>query len=80
MENPKYLTKPISVSTFLDGDNPVFGESVITVTVIDEAAGPFIELESMNPHDKEGKIRADIEQLEVILSAARELMKHHESN
>jgi len=77
MKKCVYSTTPISVSVHLAGDNPVFGESVVTVTIEDEAAGPFVRINSLMDDCKRGEIQLDFEQLEMVINEARNLIDAH---
>ena len=39
-----YRSMITSISVYKEGDNPLFGETSIHVSVEDEAAGPFIKI------------------------------------
>ena len=66
------LITPITVAVHRKDDNPVFGESVIHVSVADEAAGAFIVLQS-NERYADG-LRINPEELETVVVAARQLI------
>jgi hypothetical protein len=66
------LITPIKVAVHRKDDNPIFGENVIHVSVDDEAAGPFIVLESNAGH-ADG-LRIDQDELEAAVVAARQLI------
>ena len=54
------------ISIHRTGDNPVYGESVIRVRIVDEGAGPFVEIE------QEGrKVMVEPDELTEITEAAR---------
>ena len=72
----KYITTPLSVSVHGEKDNPIFGDTVVTVTVANEAAGPFIELRANTLI--EGGIAMDLAQLLVVATVAKELVRAHE--
>lgn len=57
------------ISIHRTGDNPVFGESVIRVRIVDEGAGPFIEIEQDG-----ATLRIDPDELTEITEAARWLL------
>jgi hypothetical protein len=65
-------TTCLSVAIHQD-DQAIFGEGVITVTLEDEAAGAFLILS-----DGENKIRIDIDELEAVVIAARNLIAGYE--
>jgi hypothetical protein len=68
----KLLITPLKVSVHRKGDNPIFGENVINVSVEDEGGGPFIVLDSNE--GKEDGLRIDMDELEAATSAARKLL------
>ena len=74
----KLLITPLKVSVHRRGDNPVYGERVIKVTVDDEGGGPFIVLES-NEGMEDG-LRIDMDELEAVTAAARKLIAGVENN
>ena len=74
----KLLITPIKVAVHSKDDNPIFGENVIHVSVDDEAAGPFIVLES-NEGMKDG-LRINMDELEAATAAARKLIAGVENN
>lgn len=60
------------ISTHLPGDSPLFGESVVTVSLDDDGGGPFISLHQPNGG---GKIELDYEQFLLVVDAAKMLME-----
>lgn len=74
----KLLITPIKVAVHRKYDNPIFGENVIHVSVDDEAAGPFIVLESNAGH-ADG-LRIDMDELEAVTAAARKLISVVDKN
>lgn len=74
----KLLITPLMVSVHRKGDNPVYSERAIKVTVEDEGGGPFIVLES-NEGMEDG-LRIDMDELEAATSAARKLISGVEKN
>lgn len=68
----KLLITPLTVSVHRKGDNPVYSERAIKVTVDDEGGGPFIVLDS-NEGMEDG-LRIDMDELEAATAAARELI------
>ena len=73
----KLLITPIKVSVHRKGDNPVYSERAIKVTVDDEGSGPFIVLENEGMEDG---LRIDMDQLEAATAAARQLIAGVEKN
>ena len=74
----KLLITPLKVSVHRRGDNPVYSERSIKVTVDDEGGGPFIVLDS-NEGMKDG-LRIDMDELEAVTAAARKLIAGVEVN
>lgn len=67
----KYKSSTTSVAVHLESESPIYGESTISVSLDDEAAGIFLELQ-----DGEGvKIRVDYEQWIEINKAVEFMMK-----
>ena len=57
-----------------DTDSPIFSEKAISVSVEDEAGGPFIVLKTNDEVSGRGEVRLDVEELEEAAKVARELM------
>lgn len=72
------VVTPLKVAIHRKQDNPVFADGVIYVTLNDEAAGPFIVLQS-NAVTNEG-ISLDIEELNKAHEAAHILMSKFIAN
>ena len=73
----KWKITPISVSVHLDTDNPIFGETATQVSLDDEAAGAIICLQQIHDNTEKGLVKVDIEELELILKAAKELVSKY---
>ena len=58
-----------------DKDSPLFSENAVSVSLEDEAGGPFIVLKINDKISGRGEIRLDVEELEEAAKVARELMK-----
>ena len=74
----KLLITPLMVSVHHRGDNPVYSERAIKVTVDDEGGGPFIVLDS-NEGMKDG-LRIDMDELDAVTAAARKLIAGVDKN
>ena len=74
----KLLITPLMVSVHRKGDNPVYSEGAIKVTVEDEGGGPFIVLES-NEGNEDG-LRIDMDELDAVTAAARKLISGVDKN
>ena len=74
----KLLITPLKVSVHRRGDNPVYSERGINVTVDDEGGGPFIVLDS-NEGMEDG-LRIDMDELEAVTAAARKLISGVDKN
>lgn len=70
----KILTTPIAVAVHPAGCNPIFGDQATHVVVDDYAGGPFIVIRQFGDHIKEGEVRLDMDELEAVVSAARQLI------
>jgi hypothetical protein len=69
-----YTKTVTAMAVHLDTDNPIYGESVTKIELEDEAGGLFF-LISQPSIAENGKLRFDHEELEMVLEAARELIK-----
>ena len=63
-----------------DTDSPIFSEKAISVSVEDEAGGPFIVLRTNDEVSGRGEVRLDIEELEEAAKVGRELMEQETLN
>jgi len=75
MNNQLRIT-PIKYSIHRQGDNPIFGEQVITIALEDEAGGPFFVVESNQPSGD--GLRIDDDELELLVKAGRKLKAEFE--
>ena len=64
----------IAMSIHSDDESPIFGEHSTQVTIDDEGAGPYIVLTQTNEGAKVGTVAMDMEDLELVIKAARDLM------
>lgn len=69
---PEIRTTLMALSVHDEGDNPIFGESAIHVSLDDEAGGAFIVIHEIATDQK---IRIDLEQLELVVVEARKLIQ-----
>ena len=67
-------TTSIKKAIYVDGNNPISGDVEVLVSVEDEGVGAFIVIETVDVDDDCGKIRIDLDELEAVLVAAREMM------
>ena len=65
-------TSVIKKAIYVDGNNPISGDVAVHVSVEDEGGGAFIVIETVD--DDCGKIRIDLDELEAVLVAAREMI------
>ena len=65
-------TSAIKKAIYVDGKDPISGDGVVHVSVEDEGGGPFLVIENID--DNCGKIRIDLDELEAVLVAAREMI------
>lgn len=74
MSKTKFKTFVECVNLYREGDNPIFGESVISVTVEDEAAGPYFKVsQSMDSHS--GELLLNFEEVEPLFDLMQQMMK-----
>jgi hypothetical protein len=72
-----YSKTIIKVSVHLPDDSPIFGESSTHVSLEDEAGGIYLKLEQCNDNIQNGCVTFnDIEHLEAVVSAAKELLQN----
>ena len=70
MTERKPVRTPIKVAVHRSGQNPLFGEGALSVSVDDEGGGAFIVLEGEDEHG----IRIDMDELEVVVEVAHDLI------
>jgi hypothetical protein len=75
MSKPLRIT-PIKFAIHRQGDNPIFGEQVITIAIEDETGGPFFVVES-NQASGDG-LRIDDDELDMLVKASRRLKAEFE--
>lgn len=75
-----YKITPIIYSVHRKGDNPVFGESSIHVSLEDDGAGEFIVIRQSTDDAEKGVIRLDFEEIPLISEAVELLKKGLEQN
>lgn len=68
-----FLMTTMSYSIHPENESPVFGKGATTVSIDDEAAGAFIVIKQDIPHES-GGIALEIDELELVLVAARKLL------
>ncbi len=68
----KFAQTTTMISVHSPGDNPVFGDSVVTVSLDDDGGGLFINLRQPSGA---GEVTMDYEQLLLVVDAARMLME-----
>lgn len=72
----KYECKPVKYAIYAENENPVFGDTVVTVSLEDEAGGPFLVLSSTGDRVQHpGTIEIEFGQWAALNKAARQLMK-----
>jgi hypothetical protein len=65
-------TSAIKKAIYVAGNNPISGDVAVHVSVEDEGGGAFIVIETVD--DDCGKISIDLDELEAVLVAAREMI------
>jgi hypothetical protein len=58
-------------------ENPLFGETATHVLLDDDSAGAYIVLKQVNEYSKEGEVRLNMDELELVVKAARELIENY---
>lgn len=75
----KYRTMVRSIAVYYKEENPIFGDSAITVSVDDEGGGMFLVLNQFG-NDKTNEIRIDADEWPVlnraVMQLRREIRKH----
>jgi hypothetical protein len=74
-----YKTTTICVSVHSEEENPIFGETATQVMIDDDAAGPYIVLKQCNDSVKEGEVRIDFKEFDVIAGVVKTLMVQFDS-
>ena len=64
-------TTSIKKAIHVAGNNPISGDVAVHVSVEDEGGGAFLVIETV---EDDGKIRIDLDELEAVLVAAREMI------
>ena len=61
------------------GKNPIYDEESTTITITDEAGGPFIELSQLSDTTSEpNTIRLELEELDMIHIKSYEMLRRYE--
>ena len=58
-----YKTLPVSYAMYKEGDNPIFGNSALRISVDDESGGPFVRISQCND-DHTGEILLNFDEIE----------------
>ena len=74
MSKTKYKTFTERVNLYREGDNPIFGESVISVTIEDESAGPYFTVKQSSD-DFRGELRLDFAEVKPLFELMQKMMK-----
>lgn len=74
-EQGKIVATPLKMAVHRVGVNPVFGDSVFTVEVDDDGAGPYVILNANDGSDARTGMRIDLDELEAVTDAARALVE-----
>lgn len=74
MSEKKFKTFVERVNLYREGDNPIFGESVISVTIDDESGGPFFCLKQ-SQDNYNGELRLDFSEVEPLFELLKKMMK-----
>jgi hypothetical protein len=60
-----------AMSTYRNGDSPIYGETALTISVQDDAGGWYFEIEQ---HDGQ-KIKIELDELRALLKCAEKMAK-----
>ena len=74
MSGVKFKTFVERVNLYKEGDNPVFGDSVTTVTINDDAGGPYLILAQSRDHSS-GELHLDFEEVEPLFELLKKMIK-----
>ena len=69
----KYEETILSIVHHRTGVNPVFGEGNIIVSIVDEAAGPFLQIECENDASVPNTIFMDFDEVDSVVSIINKL-------
>jgi len=70
---------PITIAIHHPNQSPIFGNNTILVTMHDEGAGSFFEVNIVNPSTPEYHRHFELEELETILKVAKQMSKSNDS-
>lgn len=70
----KLMVTPVAASIHREGDSPIFGETVTTVCIDDDAGGPFVVLKQVRDDSKEGRVVLYPDEIDVVMDAAKRLL------
>ena len=73
----KKLQTVTRISIHEQGDNPVFGESVTSIEIDDDAGGAYLVLKQCSDDIKPGEIRLDFEELDALTEASKKLFAEY---
>lgn len=68
-----YKKTILKISVHPEGDNPVFSETAIHVSIDDHAGGPFLVIEQSRDDVDNGKVIMDFEEFDAIVEAVQRL-------
>jgi hypothetical protein len=74
MSDAKFKTFVERVNLYKDGDNPVFGDSVTTVTINDDAGGPYFIL-AQSRDSNSGELHLDFEEVKPLFKLLKKMIK-----
>ena len=75
MSTRKLRVTPLCVAVHQEGESPVFGEGTTHVQIEDEGGGAFVVLRQFGDHEKEGELRFDIDELQVVAREAARMVR-----
>ena len=66
MSDIKYAVTPIAVSIHHQGENPIYSEFSLHLSIDDECGGPFLKIEISQDEPIPNTVRLDFEELALI--------------
>lgn len=75
MSTRKLRVTPVCVAVHREGESPVFGEGTTHVQLEDEGGGAFVILRQFGEHEKEGELRFDVDELQVVAREAARMVR-----
>jgi len=74
MTRLKYKVTTTAYAVHQEGESPVYAETTTHVLLDDDGDGPFIVLQQTDDNAEAGKVKFDVEELPLIVEAAKKLI------